>query len=355
MNPSYYMDTSPGKFAPAGIRRDIERPKLALPKGLEPPEHRAAAIAEVFGQPSNEGIELYKAAHATSVAACKEHVEPLAKAWFEAGGTSETCPSKKAVFDKLIALTSLWFDGSAFLLRFHTSPREIPEVLANRQQSDVVSTPWLPSLPWAILHAAYFAVVDEAVDEELQNVNPAERLLVANQLLYQNNEKNTSSVGPCWSLLLAIIERVEYFNEQVGSQIHPYRPSVLAYCKEELRRVERRPDKYGLFNRTGSVIGVGRSWGAFGHIDADALEWGVGAGWLIQIVDDLLDAEEDLAVNRETGVTAGYWSVDTVRHLVSSLRSSLVANTEDHKLAGILWDAFASLFLHFIQPELVQR
>lgn len=173
-----------------------------------------------------------------------------------------------------------------------------------------------------VLISAFIATIDHAFDHLMEDDEPAERGRKIRELL-QGSFRPTE--GPL-ALCRAYLDGIEH---DMREEDKPAFERALAKCMEwsesEVKGMTGVPDPLGLCHRLAGVEGTidGLIFPVYRYAGERAREWMYGVSLFVQIMDDWIDYEQDLADIRETPVITGRWTFADVesqwRHTVDGI------------------------------------
>lgn len=179
------------------------------------------------------------------------------------------------------------------------------------------------------LMAAFIAAADEAFDHHLDHVEPARRGELLRAILEGRTEPPTPSLQLVQAIRFALDEETA---PEESAELAAATEGCCRWGEAEMRRAMRLPDPEGLCHRgEGIRNGInGLAWTARGYVGAPELQWMYDVSYFIQMMDDWVDLEKDLAEGVLTPVAEGTWSLETVREWYARTTDTVVEIARDN-------------------------
>ncbi len=189
------------------------------------------------------------------------------------------------------------------------------------------------------LGTAFTGVVDEALDHGLADLAPARRIELIRQAVragragigdgsprsgHPSGDGNLSLIG---ALCTALAEGLSPAEETELSEILE---GCLAWAEAELARLEARPDPTGLGHRgAGIEAGTrGLAWTVKSWVGPSERDWMRSVSTFMQMLDDWVDLEADLARGERTPVAEGVWTLEGIEARFRETTEAIVAIAE---------------------------
>lgn len=189
------------------------------------------------------------------------------------------------------------------------------------------------------LGAAFTGVVDEAFDHGLADLPPTRRIdLIRRAVLggpagvrHESAADDGASGNGTLSLLGALCAALaEGLGPVEAKELRQILESCLGWAEAEIARLEGRPDPSGLAHRgAGIEAGTrGLAWTVKEWIGPDERAWMRSVSTFMQMLDDWVDLEADLARGERTPVAEGVWTLEAIEALFRETTEAIVAIAE---------------------------
>lgn len=182
------------------------------------------------------------------------------------------------------------------------------------------------------LGTAFTGVVDEALDHGLADLPPARRIdLIRRTVLGGPAAGDGASGNGTLSLLGALRAALaEGLTAAEAAELREILESCVGWAEAEIARLERRPDPSGLAHRgAGIEAGTrGLAWTVKEWIGPAEREWMRSVSTFMQMLDDWVDLEADLARGERTPVAEGVWTLEAIEALFRETTEAIGAIAE---------------------------
>jgi hypothetical protein len=158
-----------------------------------------------------------------------------------------------------------------------------------------------------VLIGSFIATIDHAFDHLMEDDTPEERGDKIRRLLAGEWRPESGPLALTASFLDAM-------QEGLSERDRPAYDAAVAKCMEwcdsEVKGMTGVPDPLGLCHRLAGVEGTidGLIFPVYNYAGENAREWQYGVSLFVQMMDDWIDYEKDLADIRETPVITGKWT-----------------------------------------------
>ncbi|HSM51016.1 MAG TPA: hypothetical protein VLA75_06415 [Thermoanaerobaculia bacterium] len=183
------------------------------------------------------------------------------------------------------------------------------------------------------LGIAFMGVVDEVLDRALAGLAPAERVERIRAAV-RDTDPATGRARPAEEGLVLIAALRAALAEGLSGAEERALDEVLAGCldwaEEERARLEARPDPAGIAHRgAGIEVGTrGLAWTVERWIGPAERDWMRAVSTFMQMVDDWIDLEDDLARGERTPVAEGVWTLGEIGARFRETSEAIVAIAE---------------------------
>ncbi len=189
------------------------------------------------------------------------------------------------------------------------------------------------------LGTAFTGVVDEAFDHGLADLAPARRIElirqavragpagIGDELSPGNGASGNGSLSLIGALCAALAEGL---TPAEATELREILESCLEWAEAELARLEARPDPSGLAHRgAGIEAGTrGLAWTVESWIGPSERDWMRSVSTFMQMLDDWVDLEADLARGERTPVAEGVWTLEGIEARFRETTESIVVIAE---------------------------
>ncbi|MFH1807356.1 MAG: hypothetical protein ABIJ09_01325 [Pseudomonadota bacterium] len=189
------------------------------------------------------------------------------------------------------------------------------------------------------LMAAFIAAVDEAFDHHLEHLPAVERPGVLRAILEGTAEPSSPPLKLVQALRMAMNEGTSV---EEAAELSQAIEGCCRWGEAEMRRALRQHDTEGLCHRgEGIRNGInGLAWTVRRYISEVEWQWMFDVSCFIQMLDDWVDLEKDLADDVWTPVADGIWNLDTIRDSFERTSRTVVDIARAH---GEPYDPYLSL------------
>lgn len=158
-----------------------------------------------------------------------------------------------------------------------------------------------------VLISAFIATIDHTFDHLMDDDSPAERGRKIQSLLDGEYRPEHGPLALCGAFLDAM--QVGLCDEDRPAFDAAVR-KCMEWCESEVKGMTGVPDPLGLCHRLAGVEGTidGLIFPVYRYAGENARQWMYGVSLFVQMMDDWIDYEKDLADIRETPVITGKWT-----------------------------------------------
>lgn len=162
-----------------------------------------------------------------------------------------------------------------------------------------------------VLISAFIATIDHTFDHLMDDDTPQERGQKIRALLDGSYRPETGPLALCRAFLDAMqVDLKAEDRPAFDAAVH----KCMEWCDSEVKGMTGVPDPLGLCHRLAGVEGTidGLIFPVYGYAGENARKWMYGVSLFVQMMDDWIDYEKDLADIRETPVITGKWTFSDV-------------------------------------------
>lgn len=179
----------------------------------------------------------------------------------------------------------------------------------------------LPVFAWLLLRrenhrivrmAAFIALVDEAFDNHMDDIAPAERGALLRKVLRGEAPPPNKPFALVRALRVALEEGASDDEKQ---ELERAMEGCVAWGEAEVRNMLGEPDPDGLCHRkVGILTGIdGLAWTVRRHVGAREHGWMYDVSEFIQMLDDWVDLEKDAREGLTTPAHTGVWTLESIQ------------------------------------------
>lgn len=196
----------------------------------------------------------------------------------------------------------------------------------------------LPVFAWLLLRrenprivrmAAFIALVDEAFDNHMNDIPPAERGALLRKVLRGDAPPPNKPFALVRALRVALEEGA---SDEEKQELERAMEGCVAWGEAEVRNMLGEPDPEGLCHRkVGILTGIdGLAWTVRRHVGPREHRWMYDVSEFIQMLDDWVDLEKDAREGLTTPAHTGVWTLTSVRAAFAHTSDTVAAIVRDN-------------------------